>query len=54
MKENPQTPVIVCEDWYEFALHNFVIIERRTGEKRKQELEAEIDRYTVLAQEKQK
>ena len=24
MKENSRAPVIVCEDWYEVALHNFV------------------------------
>ncbi len=33
MKENSKGPVIVCEDWYEVALHNFVYGEKGFYEK---------------------
>jgi DNA-binding transcriptional MerR regulator len=33
MKENIQGPVIVCEDWYEVALYNFVYGNKETYQK---------------------
>lgn len=33
MKENHQVPVIVCDDWYEVALHNFVFGDKESYEK---------------------